>query len=480
MQIKRFEAKDMRTALRLIKKELGPDAVILSARSLKKENKIIGRIKAVGVEVTAAVDGYHISAEINPALAVSALNSYRRNATGSQGVPSKSNFRQSFGSRIKTIYDRKRSHQPANTTGSGKGDVLADVCQHLLSQEVERDIANEIIDALKDIYSDIRIDATGQVISDISKILKQKRNGAKAPPGKASGCRVIAVVGPTGVGKTTTVAKLAARYVIEHQKNVALISLDSDRVGGTGDLRVYAKAIGVPFKAVTTPAGFKTVLREFRKSDIVLVDTCGFNPKKPDQIDDLKACMDCIDAVEIHLALSATAKESDLLNAFRCLKSIGIQHLIFTKLDESCTYGNLVNMLIKHPLPLSFVTHGREVPNAIETGSMDKLVEYLLGTFKKRKTILNADRAGQSTKQVHVRGDGSTFVANKNSDVFHRPDCKWTQKIKSKNMITFTSAQAAEVAQFIPCQDCRPTQRKRSRIQAGLPAGDNIRISNFS
>jgi flagellar biosynthesis GTPase FlhF len=87
MQIKRFEARDMRTALRLIKKELGPDAVILSARSLKKENKIIGRIKSVGVEVTAAVDGYHLPAEINPALAAGALNSYRRNATSSPGTP---------------------------------------------------------------------------------------------------------------------------------------------------------------------------------------------------------------------------------------------------------------------------------------------------------------------------------------------------------------------------------------------------------
>jgi flagellar biosynthesis protein FlhF len=477
MQIKRFEAKDMRTALRLIKKELGPDAVILSARSLKKENKIIGRVKAVGVEVTAAVDGYHLSAEIKPALAAGALNSYRRNATSRHGTPSKDNFQRPFSSRIKTLYGRKRSNQPVNTTGSENDDFLADVFQHLLSQEVKRDIGNEIIDALKAVYSDTRIDTTGQIISDISNILKQKRNGAKAPLGKASGCKVLAVVGPTGVGKTTTVAKLAARYVIERHKNVALISLDSDRVGGTGDLKVYAKAIGIPVKAAATPAAFKEAVHEFRKFDIVLVDTRGFNPKKQDQIDDLKACMNCIDAIQIHLALSATSKESDLLNAFRCLDTIGVEHLIFTKLDESCTYGNLINVLIHHPLPLSFVTNGREVPNAIETGSMDKIVEHLLGTFQKGKTVLNSGRAGRSPQQAPARVDGNTFVANKNSDVFHHPDCKWTQKIKSKNMITFSSAQAAEAAHFMPCQDCRPAQR--SQIQTGLPASDNMRISNY-
>ena len=94
MQIKRFEAKDMKTALRLIKKELGSDAVILSARSLKKENKIIGRVTTLGVEVTAAVDGSHLPAEIKPVLNASALNSYQRNATPSFGMLPKRSFRQ--------------------------------------------------------------------------------------------------------------------------------------------------------------------------------------------------------------------------------------------------------------------------------------------------------------------------------------------------------------------------------------------------
>ncbi len=476
MQIKRFEAKDMRTALRLIKTELGSDAVILSARSLKKENKIIGRVKSVGVEVTAAVDGYHLPAEIKPALTTSALNSYRHNATRSLRPPPKRNSRQSVGSRIKTLYGRKWPHQPANTTGSGNDDFIADIFQQLLSQEVKRDIANDIIDALKAVHSDARFDTTGQVISSISNILKQKRNEAGAPLRTASGCKMLAVVGPTGVGKTTTVAKLAARYVIEHHKKVALISLDSDRVGGIGDLKVYAQAIGVPVKAAATPAAFQAAVNALRKFDIVLVDTSGFNPKNQDQIDDIKACLDRIDAIEIHLALSATSKESDLINTLRCLNIIDVQHLIFTKLDESCTYGNLINVLIRHPLPLSFVTNGREVPNAIETGSMDKIVERLLGTFKNRKTVLASGRPDQSPQEAPDRIAARTFVANKNSDVFHHPECKWTQKIKSKNMITFSSVQAAEGEHFMPCQDCRPSRSRH--FQTGLSASDKLRITN--
>jgi len=476
MQIKRFEAKDMRTALRLIKKELGSDAVILSARSLKKENKIIGRVKSVGVEVTAAVDGYHSPAEIKPAFATTALNSYRRNAGRSLRSAPKPNSRQSAVSRIKNLYGRKRSHPPTKPTRSGNDDFVAEIFQHLLSQEVKRDIANDIIDTLKVVHSDTRFDSTGQVISNISNILKQKRNGAEASLRTATGSKVFAVVGPTGVGKTTTVAKLAARYVIERRKNVALISLDADRVGGIGDLKVYAQAIGVPVKAAATPAAFQAAVNEFRKFDIVLVDTSGFNPKNQKQIDDIKACLDRIGAIEIHLALSATAKESDLLNTLRCLDIIDVQHLIFTKLDESCTYGNLINVLIQHSLPLSFVTNGREVPNAIETGSMDKIVGYLMGTFKNRKTGLASERPRQSVHEASALIEDRTYVANKNSDVFHHPECKWTQKIKSKNMITFSSAAAAEEAHFMPCQDCQPSRNRH--FHAELPVSDKMQITN--
>jgi flagellar biosynthesis protein FlhF len=476
MQIKRFEAKDMRTALRLIKKELGSDAVILSARSLKKENKIIGSVKSVGVEVTAAVDGYHLSAEIKPAFATTALNNYRHNATHSLRSTPKRNSRQSVSSRIKSLYGRKRPHPSANATRSGNDDLIADVFQHLLSQEVKRDIANDIIEALKAACSDTRLNTTGQVIQKISNLLKQKRNGNEAPFHTASGCKVSAVVGPTGVGKTTTVAKLAARYAIERQKNVALISLDSDRIGGVGDLKVYAQAIGVPVKTAATPAAFQAAVKEFRKFDIVLVDTSGFNPKNQNQIDEIKTCLDRIGAVEIHLALSATAKESDLHNTLRCVKTIDVQHLIFTKLDESGTYGNLINVLVQYPLPVSFVTNGREVTDAIQTGSMDKIVEHLLGTFKNRQALLAPERPDRSLHEAPARIESSSFVANKNSDVFHYPECKWTQKIKSKNMITFSSVKAAEEQHFLPCRDCRPSRSRH--FHAELPASDKIQITN--
>jgi flagellar biosynthesis protein FlhF len=208
----------------------------------------------------------------------------------------------------------------------------------------------------------------------------------------------------------------------------------------------------------------------------VLVDTTGFNPKNEKRIDDIKACLDHIGGIEIHLALSATAKESNLLNAINCVNPLGVQHLIFTKLDESCTYGNLINVLFEHPLPVSYVTNGREVPNAIQTGSMDKIIEHLLGGFKNRKTDLATERSGQSSYEAPARIEGRTFVANKNSDVFHRPECKWTQKIKPKNMITFSSVQTAKEQHFLPCRDCRPSASRH--FHNGLPASGKMQMTN--
>jgi flagellar biosynthesis protein FlhF len=476
MQIKRFEAKDMTTALRLIKQDLGPDAVILSARSLKKENKITGRVKSTGVEVTAAVDGYPLADQISPALVAGAVSSYRRNETITQ--PSRQNFRRSVGSRIKSIYDRKRVPQlPPKGRFSGD-DLLSDVFQHLVSQEVKRDIANDIIDRLAAKRPDHRFETRDQIVGGISGILEQKIKGTRSRLRAPSGCRVMAIIGPTGVGKTTTVAKLAARYAIEEGKGVALISLDSDRVGGVTDLEVYAKAMGVPVVAAATQSAVRATVDEFRRFDRILVDTSGFNARNRDQIEDLGVCLKGIDAVEIHLALSAMAKESDLLNALKGLNTLEVQHLIFTKLDESCTCGNLINAWMRHPLPLSFMTYGREVPHNIETGSIDKIVERLLADFDLHSATPNSGRPGRIPLETAAPEDGSDFVANKNSDVFHRRNCKWTQKIKSKNMITFSSAQAAKQANFMPCQDCHPAHS--SRFQAGLPVRNNMRISNYS
>lgn len=475
MQIKRFEAKDMTTALRLIKDELGPEAVILSARNIKNANTILGLTRSVGVEVTAAIDAYHLPAALNSASAAGGWDGQRGHTSISSGK--KRNFRWSVGNRMKTLTRPRQIRPGQNRARPQNGVHDPDVFQHLLSQEVDRDIANEIADALSGRYPDSAFDTISEIVSKISNVLRHKKSLAQAPLHVRTDSRVLAVIGPTGVGKTTTVAKLAARHAIALKEKVALISLDSQRIGAAEQLKIYAKAIAIPFQMAVSPSGFRAALNEFRKFDLILVDTPGFNPEKQAEINDLKRYLECGESIRIDLALSAGTKQSDLFNTLKRLNTIAVQNLIFTKLDESRTHGNLINLLIRQALPVSFLTKGREVTGSVENASVEAILAYIFSSFTEPAGFSNAEGSGLSCLAESARPQNGYLVANKNSDVFHHPDCKWAQKIKSENRIVFATAQAAQENQFMPCRDCQPL--KGAESEAGSATGAKLRISNY-
>ncbi|MGD8943378.1 MAG: flagellar biosynthesis protein FlhF [Desulfobacterales bacterium] len=477
MQIKRFEAKNMTSALRLIKKELGPDAVILSARSLKKENKLLGTVRSAGVEVTAAVDSYQLPAETKATAVTGALDAYRRYAQNER--PRLQKVQRTIGSRRTSRTDRRPAHHAADDVRGAAEGVLGAVSDHLLSQEVKRDLVADIVQRLNERAQHGQLDSIETIVSEIAAILQNENHSTQGPTPSRNGARVVAVVGPSGVGKTTTVAKLAARHVIEQHQAVALISLDADRIGSCSELKVYARAIGLPLITADTPAAFQAAVGQFNDVDLVLVDTPGLNPAKPDEMDDLKTCLGAVDPLDIHLAFSAMTKASDLNNMLERLESLGVAGLIFTKLDESCTYGNIINLLNDHPLPLSYLTGGRQVPDDIEIGSLKKVVNLLLAEVKCPSPISQQASTYPSAAKTKTRIRERHFVANKNSDIFHCSDCKWTQKIKPKNLITFSSTEVARMQHFMPCRDCQPEKSKPSQIDLVVKR-ESVRISNYS
>lgn len=475
MRIKRFEAKDMKTVLQLIKTELGPEAVILSARSIKKGHKILRSPKPTGVEVTAAIDTYD-SSDLSKPLAYPDALADDISGRPTSG-PKKKVFMQSVQRRIKPLNHRR---QPSNSEDDRRvrnDDILAGIFQHLLSQGVKRDIANELIEEIRIDSHSSQVASKNQIISKIAAILKQKR-GALHPPLRAKiHPKVMALIGPTGVGKTTTIAKLAAHLVIEQKKTVALISFDSYRIAATAELKVYGKAIGISVKTAVSPATFKSAIADLRHHDFILVDTPGFNPENRHEIDGLKSYFEALQSIEVHLLLSAGAKETDLRSVIDQLKQIPIQYLIFTKLDESRTYGNLVNLLVDNPLPLSFLTTGRQVPDTIEHGSLEKIAQRLVGGYMHHLELSNSAARNLSQPTSAQGRTGDNYVANKNSDVFHCPDCKWTKKIKPQNMIAFASVKAAQKQHFMPCRDCHPADGQA--FQARFPRRDTLRTAIY-
>ena len=478
MQIKRFEARDMTSALRLIKNELGPDAVILSARNIKKENKLLGLVKSVGVEVTAAVDTLDLPIKTNSVAFSGAVSAYQQ-----CGPDENSGMRSPRRSTAKPAKSRSERDKallaPREIGGLATDRVFSALFAHLRSHDVNRELAADIIAYLNQRDAHVRLNTTEQIISEIANRLKAKCAPASKRSTSRAGVRIVSIVGSSGVGKTTTIAKLAARHAIEQHQSVALISLDADRIGAGAELKVYARAMGLPLKMVATPAACAAAIKEFRQADLILVDTPGLNPANTDEIDALKRCLDRMGAVEIHLVLSALTKEKDLGNAIRRLSPLAIESVIFTKLDESCTFGNLINLLWGQALPLSYVTDGRQVPDAIKTGSVKEILEKLLGDFKLRTADSNTPHKDPFHKNTAAGLSEDPYVANSNSDVFHCSDCKWTRKIKPKNLITFSTADAARRQKFMPCKDCQPHKDQTICADVAMTR-DSVRISNYS
>ena len=466
MQIKRFEAQNMTAALRLIKAELGADAVILSARSIKKRSGIWGALKNSGVEVTAATDtrintgddssGLHrtdgVEKPLDPFLRrpenliKRGLYGQGDGVAGSGGVP------------------RKRS----GGTAPGK-KYLIGLYQQLISQGVDADIAADLTEGIKLIPNATRRLAGGESEILLSGLLETMGLRAEAIQFDKSGSQAIAFIGTTGVGKTTTIAKLAALYAVAGKKSVALITFDDVRIGALEQIRVYAKIIGVPLAVASNRSDLKGHLKRFKNMDLVLIDTPGLNSKNNAQIEELQSCFEKLPAMQTQLVLSATTKEADLIDTIKRLKGFGQRRLLFTRLDETGAVGNLLNVLIRTNVPISYVSDGQQIPDDIRPASLDNLFRILL--HEKTASYLHSEFVpiSEAAKRVDKPADSgkalprSYFVANRNSEVYHIAGCKWTNKIKHEHMITFESAAAAAHQNYLPCRNCNPDRDMQTK-----------------
>lgn len=194
--------------------------------------------------------------------------------------------------------------------------------------------------------------------------------------------RVIFFIGPTGVGKTTTLAKIASKYKVEYEKKVAFLTADTYRIAATDQLRTYANILDAPMSIIYTVEEMNRAIAQMSDYDLVFVDTAGFSHHNDTQRDDMKKLLDGLDEAyekEVYLVLSATTKYRDLLEIADIYKELADYRLIFTKLDETSAYGNILNIRLYSGAKLSYMTVGQNVPEDIEVFDMQKLVKQLLG-----------------------------------------------------------------------------------------------------
>lgn len=191
--------------------------------------------------------------------------------------------------------------------------------------------------------------------------------------------RVIALVGPTGVGKTTTVAKLAAQYSLFGNRSVGLLTVDTYRIAAVDQLKTYAEIINLPVEVAFSPDEVSGALERLKDQEIILMDTAGRSQKNDAQMAELKAYLAAAGPDEIHLVLATTTKQRDLDDCLAQFKGTGYRQLIFTKLDETDVYGAIFNCARKARCPITYLTFGQNVPDDIEEASQERLAELLVG-----------------------------------------------------------------------------------------------------
>ncbi|KOO46596.1 flagellar biosynthesis protein FlhF [Priestia koreensis] len=361
MKIKRYVAPSMPEAMRLIRNELGSQAVILNSKPLRMGG-ILGLFAKKQVEVVAGVDvtpafqkKEAMKAEVTPSPMTEAVTS------DELGI-------------MKQLDELKRKRE-AEEAERSKSSRATPALQHLLQSLREHEVAASVLQHLENDLaetnpSEVYQKANEWIQQKIAPYVEERRLFPK---------KYIMLVGPTGVGKTTTLAKIASKYVIEHQKKIAFITTDTYRIGAVEQLRTYAYILNVPVEVCYNRDDFKEAIRKFQDYDYVFIDTAGRNFKEEKYIDQLKEIVHYENEVEKVLVLALTARYRDMVRVYKQFQTIGVDSIILTKSEETDILGAALNFTFHHQQPLAYITNGQNVPDDIFAPSASYIAKTLLG-----------------------------------------------------------------------------------------------------
>jgi flagellar biosynthesis protein FlhF len=394
MRIKRYEAPTIQEALVKVKKDLGPEAVILYTKTFRKGG-VLGFFGTPMAEITAGVD-LNLLDDMAKRKSISREApsvSERELLTGKISDVSKPAQPASFAgsldsARVKAkALQRELNEMKTSSAFSVSRDLnqadsaallsegFARLKKKLIRQEVEEFLIQKIIKGM--ISERIDPDKNDEVFNWLNRFVSSAIK--VAPPMPLSRFqKVIAFVGPTGVGKTTTIAKLGARFSLMEQKRVAMVTADTYRIAATEQLKTYGRIMGIPVEVADSADDMTGILNKYKNMDVVLVDTAGRSPSSDEQLEELKKFVAQSQPDEIHLVLSATTKYFDMIRIIeRFGAAVPINRMIFTKLDETRFYGAFINLMNNFQIPLAYYAAGQNVPDDLEVPEARSLAEKI-------------------------------------------------------------------------------------------------------
>ena len=263
-----------------------------------------------------------------------------------------------------------------------EGSALSPYFEILKNNEYDFDQCNSIVNEVKNTMSRDDLKDRYKIEKNLKDILKSKivTTGPLAVSNKK---KIIMFIGPTGVGKTTTMAKLGAIHSLREGNRVAFITIDNYRIAATEQLKKYSEIMRIPLHVVNSQKEFKEVLTQ-EKAEIIMVDTSGRSHRNEMKISEIKSFADLVEYdFEKVLCVSASTKKMDVSEVFKAFNTMEFNSIIITKVDETSYIGNVVDIADKYNKPISYVTNGQEVPNDIIVADPDKIVDMMIGAGNK-------------------------------------------------------------------------------------------------
>jgi flagellar biosynthesis protein FlhF len=408
-----YEAKNDAEAIQVARDKLGRDAVILSSRPVKLGG-VLGLFKRSALWVTAGIlvpDQEEVKKESRERMvAFQHLLEVRKAVGGaSPPEPGRKSREPSAGSAFVApspaspgaavkAYESNKAPARGDSQVVREVDEIKDILNKVLTRLEGESSPREASSAQpaedenvrKLMLTDVDRDIARGIVSEFAK------SGQKVPfrnwlptivgtmgaaASSAIGGRKIFFAGPTGVGKTTTIAKIAASQSLWENRKVALMTADTYRIAAVEQLRTYAKILGIPIEIITDPKDIPGLLKKHRDADLILMDTAGRSHYDENRIDELRALYEAYSPDTVHLVMAANIKYRDMLNVIERMGVVPLSALLFTKLDETSSYGTMLNAMRDFGLPASFFTAGQNVPNDIEVARGDKFVDMLFDSL---------------------------------------------------------------------------------------------------
>jgi len=425
MKMKVFHADTMHDAIRSIKEELGPDALILSTKRVRRGSLPFSLFGRSLLEVTAAVDSIDDQAvpdrqatsrvvqdtdpsavnqresvpafqdTLNTVLHANAPSELRgaharispsATQSGSEPVPP-GRFLHLMNECL-DLQQRLVSWLPteSNMAGLDFSAPLGRACRFLIAQGLRPSSAERLCSALRRRLSEGELQSDREIQDALHQLCLEQIRVSGPLLDAETDYKVAMFVGPSGVGKTTAIVKLVAHYRLQENRSVSLITLDTCRLAAVEQLRMYAKVLGVPLETAQTTAEVLEGIRRQRRANLIMIDTPGFGPHETAQLMNLGGLKDSYGSIETHLVLSATTRMQDLRRTMTRYEACAPSRLLFTKLDETEEYGNLLELAHQTSLPLSYWSNGQRVPEDFEQADSARLADLLLDRGSARFT----------------------------------------------------------------------------------------------